>query len=84
MIGAKRVATDAEKMDLSRAQGRADQILMSLQELRGKPATPANVAAALERMNEAYVGGFGKELKLIKEGAVSGKYEHDADAFFVE
>jgi hypothetical protein len=28
---------------------------MSLQELRGNSATPANVAAALDRMNEAYV-----------------------------
>ena len=52
---------------------------MSLQELRGNPATPANVAAALEKMNEAYVKRFGKELKLVKEGAVSGKYEHDVD-----
>jgi methyl-accepting chemotaxis protein len=84
LVGARRVATDVEKMDLSRAQGRADQILTSLQELRGNPATPANVAAALERMNEAYVERFGKELKMIKEGAVSGNYEHDADAFFVE
>ena len=71
-------------MDLSRAQGRSDQILMSLQPLRGNPATPANIAAALERMNEAYVGRFGQELKLAKDGAVSGKYEHDADTFFVE
>jgi len=84
LLGYGRVATDAEKMDLSRAQGRADQILMSLQELRGNPATPANVAAALERMNEAYVERFGKELQMIKEGAVTGKYQHGADAFFVE
>ena len=84
MIGAKRVATDTEKMDLSRAQGRTDQILMSLQELRGNPAIPANVAAALGRMNDAYVERFGKELKMIKEGAFSGKYDHDVDAFFVE
>ena len=40
LVGAKRVATEAEKMDFSRSQGRADQILMSLQELRGNPATP--------------------------------------------
>ena len=84
LVGSKRVATDAEKMELSRAQGRADQILMSLQQLRGNSATPANVAAALERMNEAYVAGFGQELKLAKEGAISGKYEHDENAFFVE
>ena len=64
--------------------GPHDQILMSLQQLRGNPATPANVAAALERMNEAYVGRFGQELKLVKDGAVSGKYEHDADTFFAE
>ena len=84
LVGSKRVATDAEKMDLSRAQGRTDQILMSLQELRGNPATPANVAAALDKMNEAYVDRFGKELKMVKDGAISGKYEHDVDAFFVE
>ncbi len=84
LVGSKRVATEAEKMELSRAQGRADQILMSLQLLRGNPATPANVAAALEKMNDAYVGRFGQELKLAKEGAVSGKYEHDENAFFVE
>ena len=68
----------------SRSQGRADQILMSLQELRGNPATPANVAAALDKMNEAYVERFGKELKLVKDGAVSGKYEHDVDTFYAE
>jgi methyl-accepting chemotaxis protein len=84
LVAAKRVATEAEKMDLSRVQGRADQILMSLQELRGNPATPANVAAALGRMNDAYVERFGKELKMIKEGAISGRYDHDVDAFFVE
>ena len=71
-------------MELSRSQGRADQILMSLQELRGNPATPANVAAALGKMNEAYVDRFGKELKLVKDGAISGKYEHDVDMFFAE
>jgi methyl-accepting chemotaxis protein len=84
LVGGKRVATDAEKMDLSRVQGRADQILMSLQELKGNPATPANVASALGKMNEAYVERFGQELKLVKEGAISGKYEHDVDAYFAE
>ena len=84
LVGYNRAATEAEKMDLSRAQGRNDQILMSLQPLRGNPATPANIVAALERMNEAYVGRFGQEMKLAKDGAISGKYEHDADAFFVE
>ncbi len=84
LVGAKRAATDSEKMDLSRAQGRTDQILSSLQELRGNPATSSNVAAALGRMNEAYVERFGGELKLVKEGAVSGKYEHDVDTYFAE
>jgi methyl-accepting chemotaxis protein len=84
MVAGKRVATEAEKIELSRAQGRSDQILISLQELRGNPATPANVAAALGHMNAAYVESFGKELKLVKEGAVSGKYEHDLDTFFAE
>jgi methyl-accepting chemotaxis protein len=84
LVGAKRVATEAERLDISRSQGRNDQILTSLQELRGNPATPANVAAALGRMNDAYVESFGKELKLVKDGAISGKYEHDLDTYFVE
>jgi methyl-accepting chemotaxis protein len=84
LVGSKRVATDAEKMDLSRTQGRNDQILKSLQDLRGNPATPANVAAALGKMNEAYVERFGQELKLVKEGTVSGKYEHDVDTYYAE
>jgi methyl-accepting chemotaxis protein len=84
LVGAQRAATDAEKLDLSRSQGRNDQILMSLQDLRGNPATPANIAAALTKMNDAYVGSFGKEMKLAKDGAISGKYEHDVDTFFVE
>ena len=84
LVGSKRVATDAEKMDLSRSQGRNDQILMSLQDLRGNPATSANVAAALAKMNDAYVGRFGHELKMVKDGASSGKYEHDVDIYYAE
>src|SRR5258705_1225249 len=71
-------------MDLSRSQSRNDQILMSLQELKGNPATPANVAAALGKMNDAYVERFGQEQKLVKEGAISGKYEHDVDTYYAE
>jgi methyl-accepting chemotaxis protein len=84
LVGAKRVATEAEKLDLSRSQGRNDQILSSLQELRGNPATPANVAAALTKMNEVYVERFGQEQKLVKDGALTGKYEHDVDTYFAE
>ena len=84
LVGSNRVATDAEKMDLSRVQGRTDQILMSLQELRGNPATSANVATALGKMNEAYVDRFGKELKMVKDGAISGKYEHNVDTYYAE
>ncbi len=84
LVGAKRAATDAERMELSRAQGRNDQILTSLQELRGNPATPGNVAAALNQMQEAYVDRFGQELKLAKAGALSGQYEHDVDTFYAE
>jgi methyl-accepting chemotaxis protein len=57
---------------------------MSLLELRGNPATPANVAAALEKMNDIFVTRFGKELKLVKDGAASGKYEHNVDFFYAE
>ena len=84
LVGNNRVATEAEKMEYSRSQGRADQILMSLQELRGNPATPANVAAAMGKMDEAFVKRFGNELKLAKEGAVTGKFEHDMDKFYAE
>jgi methyl-accepting chemotaxis protein len=84
LVGAKRVATDAERLDIARSQGRNDQILMSLQELKGNPATPANVAAALDRMNEAYVKRFGQELQLANEGGISGKFEHDLATYFAE
>jgi methyl-accepting chemotaxis protein len=84
LVGAKRVATEAERMELSRSQGRNDQILASLQELRGNPATPSNVVAALQQMQEAYVDRFGQELKLAKAGASSGQYEHDIDTFYAE
>ncbi|MEP6840663.1 MAG: HAMP domain-containing methyl-accepting chemotaxis protein [Bradyrhizobium sp.] len=84
MLGANRIATEPEKLEISRSQGRADQILMSLQELRKSPATPANVAAALDKMNEAFVVRFGKELKLIKDGGISGKFEHDMATYFSE
>src|SRR5882762_7879791 len=57
---------------------------MSLQELRGNPSTPANVAAALDKMNAAYVDRFGKELKMVKDGAISGKYEHNVDIYYAE
>ena len=81
LVGANRAATEAEKMEYSRSQGRADQIQMSLLELRGNPATPANVAAALEKMNDLFVTRFGKELKLVKDGAASGKYEHNVELY---
>ena len=84
LVGAKKVATEAEKIDVARSQGRTDQILMSLQELRGNPATPANVAAALEKMNSDYVEGFGRVLKLVKDGAASGKYEIEVDPYYAE
>ena len=82
LVGGKKVATDAEKADVARMQGRSDQIVMALMELRGNPATPANVGAALETMNSRYVEEFGRELKMVKDGAVSGKYEHDVDAYY--
>ncbi|MET4296390.1 methyl-accepting chemotaxis protein [Bradyrhizobium sp. LB8.2] len=82
LVGGKKVATDAEKADVARMQGRSDQIVMSLMELRGNPATPANVGGALETMNSRYVEEFGRELKLVKDGAVSGKYEHDVETYY--
>ncbi|MGY8705334.1 methyl-accepting chemotaxis protein [Bradyrhizobium sp. 18BD] len=82
LVGGKKPATDAEKADISRSQGRNDQIVMTLQELRGNPTTPANVAAALEKFNAIYIEEFGRELKLVKDGAVSGKYEHDMETYY--
>ena len=50
-----------------------------------KPSVWAsNVAAALNKMNELYVERFGKEVKLVKDGAATGKYEHDVDFFYAE
>jgi methyl-accepting chemotaxis protein len=84
LVGAGRPATDAERLELSRVQGRSDQILASLQSLRGLASTPANVAAALEKLNAAYVERFGKELKMVKDGAAAGRYEHDVDTYYAE
>ncbi len=84
IIGSGRPATDAERMELSRVQGRSDQILASLQSLRGVATTPANVSSALEKMNAAYVDRFGKELKMVKDGAASGKFEHNVDTYYAE
>jgi methyl-accepting chemotaxis protein len=81
-IGAKRVATDAEKADLYLNQGRTDQLLLQLQELKNSPATPANVVAALNVLDQEFVKNLGQELKFAKEGAVSGKFEHDVDTFY--
>ncbi|SFI53214.1 HAMP domain-containing methyl-accepting chemotaxis protein [Bradyrhizobium sp. Gha] len=82
LVGSKKVATEVEKLDIARSQGRNDQIVMSLQELRGNPATPTNVASALETMNSDYVEAFGREQKLVKDGAASGKYEHDVATYY--
>jgi methyl-accepting chemotaxis protein len=84
LVGAKRAATDAETKELYRSQGRTDQILLTLEELRNNPATPPSIVAALQRMNDAYTQRFGQELKMVKDGAATGKYEHDVDAFYVE
>ena len=84
VVGAKRVATEPEKMELYRSTGRTQQILSTLQELRNNPATPANVLAALGKMQADYIERFGKALKLAKEGATSGKYEQDVETYYAE
>ncbi|UFX48561.1 methyl-accepting chemotaxis protein [Bradyrhizobium sp. 41S5] len=84
LVGAKRVATEPEKLELYRSTGRTEQILSTLQELRNNPATPANVMTALGKMQADYVERFGKALKLAKEGAVTGKYELDLDTYYPE
>ena len=84
LVGAKRVATEPEKMELYRSTGRTQQILSTLQELRNNPATPANVMTALGKMQADYVERFGKALKFAKEGATSGKYEQDVETYYAE
>ncbi|MTV13305.1 MULTISPECIES: HAMP domain-containing methyl-accepting chemotaxis protein [Bradyrhizobium] len=84
LVGAKRVATEQEKLELFRSTGRTEQILSTLQELRNNPATSANVLTALGKMQADYVERFGKALKLAKEGAISGKYEQDVEAYYAE
>jgi methyl-accepting chemotaxis protein len=84
VIGANRAATEAERIELGRSQSRADQVLIPIVELRGNPATPPNVAKALDQMQAAYVDGFGKELKLAQAGVLSGRYEHDLATFYAE
>jgi methyl-accepting chemotaxis protein len=82
LVAAARVPTEAEKTELYRAQGRTDQLLQSLQELKGNPATPANVAASLARLDQDFVQLLGEEQKLVKDGAVTGKYPHDVNTFY--
>jgi methyl-accepting chemotaxis protein len=82
LVGGNKPATDSEKADIGRSQGRNDQLVMALQELRGNPATPANIATALEKFNAVYIEEFGRELKLAKDGAISGKYEHDMETYY--
>jgi methyl-accepting chemotaxis protein len=84
LVGAKRVATEPEKLELYRSTGRTEQILSTLQELRNNPATPANVMSALGKMQADYVERFGKALKFAMEGAVTGKYEQDLDTYYPE
>jgi len=81
-IGAKRTGTDAEKAELYLAQGRTDQLLLQLQELKNSPATPANLVPALNALDQEFVKNLGQELKYAKDGAVSGKFEHDVDTFY--
>jgi methyl-accepting chemotaxis protein len=59
-------------------------VLGLLMEMRGNPATPANVVAALDKMKEAFVDRFGNEVKLVRAGALTGKYENDVDKYYVE
>ena len=84
MVAAKRPATEAEKLDIARSNGQTEQILATLQELRKSPATPANVMEALGKMQSDFLDRFGGELKLAREGMISGKYEHDVDTFYAE
>jgi methyl-accepting chemotaxis protein len=80
LVAGGRVATDAEKAELYRAQGRTDQILLALQELKG--ATSPNVATAMTRLDQEFVQLLGQELKLVKDGSITGKYPHDVDTFY--
>ena len=84
LVAAKRPATDAEKLDLAHSNGRTEQLISTLEALRKNPTTPANVRAALEKMQADYIERFGKSLKFAREGAISGKYEQDVNTFYDE
>jgi methyl-accepting chemotaxis protein len=84
LVAAKRAATDAEKLEISQSNGRTAQLLAELQELSKNPSTPANVSAALGKLQSDYVERFGGELKLAEEGAATGKYQHDIDTYYKE
>jgi methyl-accepting chemotaxis protein len=84
MVGSRRIATEAERAELSRLQGMTDQALAPLTELRGNPNTPSNIVTALDKMQQAYVERFGHELKLAMDGSISGQYEHDVNTFYDE
>jgi methyl-accepting chemotaxis protein len=84
LIAAKRAATDAEKLDIARSNGRTEQLLAPLETLRKNPTAPVNVRAALDKMQADYVERFGKSLTLAREGALSGKYEQDVTTYYDE
>jgi methyl-accepting chemotaxis protein len=84
LVAAKRVATDAEKLDLARSNGRTEQLLMTLLDVRKNPSAPVSVRAALDKLQSDYVERFGKSLKSARDGAASGKYEQDVNTFYDE
>jgi methyl-accepting chemotaxis protein len=84
LVAAKRAATDAEKLDLARSNGRTEQLLMTLLDVRKNPSAPASVRAALDKLQSDYIERFGKSLKFARDGAASGKYEQDVNTFYDE
>jgi methyl-accepting chemotaxis protein len=84
MVGFRRPATEAEKLEVARTQARNDHIHASLMELRNDPATNPSVKAALDTMHAAYVDRFGKLLEGIRREAETGNYTMDAQRFYDE
>jgi methyl-accepting chemotaxis protein len=84
LVAAKRAATDAEKLELARSNGRTEQLLMTLLDVRKNPTAPASVRAALDKLQSDYIERFGKSLKFARDGAASGKYEQDVNTFYDE
>ena len=82
LIGFQRPATEAEKIDVARAQARSEFVQDALLALRRDPSINAKVASALETMNQAFAERFGKYLETVRREAAVGKFSTDSEGFY--